>query len=56
MIAGTWNPFKPTGSKDDISSYKKIRDVAFSEDTLNMQNNTDIIQLSPELAVVLRVK
>lgn len=40
----------------DISQYKKIRDVAFSRDVLEMQNNSDVIQVSPEMVIVLRVK
>ena len=40
----------------DISQYKKVRDVAFSNDVLNLQNNSDVIQLNPETVIVLRVK
>jgi peptidyl-prolyl cis-trans isomerase D len=40
----------------DISSNKKIRDAAFSNDVLSLQNNSDVLQLSPETAIVLRVK
>lgn len=40
----------------DVSQYKKVRDVAFSNDVLNLQNNSDVIQLNPETAIVLRVK
>lgn len=40
----------------DISQYKKVRDAAFSNDVLNLQNNSDVIQLSPENIIVLRVK
>ncbi len=40
----------------DISQYKKVRDTAFSNDVLNLQNNSDIIQLNPETIIVLRVK
>ncbi len=39
-----------------ISQNKKIRDVAFSNDVLTMQNNSDVIQLNPETLVVLRIK
>lgn len=40
----------------DISQYKKIRDTAFSNDVLNLQNNSDVIQVSPETLIVLRIK
>lgn len=40
----------------DIAQYKKVRDVAFSNDVLNLQNNSDVIQLNPETVIVLRVK
>jgi peptidyl-prolyl cis-trans isomerase D len=40
----------------DISQYKKVRDAAFSNDVLNLQNNSDVIQISPELVAVIRVK
>lgn len=40
----------------DISQYKKVRDAAFSNDVLNLQNNSDVIQLNPETLVVVRVK
>ena len=38
-----------------IAQYKKIRDVAFSNDVLNVQNNSDVIPISPETVIVLRV-
>ncbi|HVE43808.1 MAG TPA: SurA N-terminal domain-containing protein [Gammaproteobacteria bacterium] len=40
----------------DISQYKKVRETAFSNDVLTLQNNSDVIQLNPETMVVLRVK
>ncbi len=40
----------------DISQYKKVRDVAFSNDVLGLQNNSDVIQVNPDTIVVLRVK
>lgn len=40
----------------DISQYKKVRDTAFSNDVLNLQNNSDVIQLNPETVIVLRIK
>lgn len=40
----------------DISQYKKVRDTTFSNDVINLQNNSDVIQLNPETIVVLRIK
>ncbi len=40
----------------DILQNKKVRDVAFSNDVLNLQNNSDVIQLDPNTIIVLRVK
>src|SRR3990167_4407244 len=40
----------------DISQYKKVRDTAFSRDVLEVQNNSDVIQINPETIIVLRVK
>lgn len=40
----------------DISQNTKIREAAFSNDVLMQQNNSDIIQLTPESILVLRVK
>jgi peptidyl-prolyl cis-trans isomerase D len=40
----------------DISQYKKVRDTAFSNDVMNLQNNSDVIQLNPETVIVLRMK
>lgn len=41
---------------NDISQYKKVRDTAFSNDVLNVQNNSDVIQINPETVIVLRAK
>jgi peptidyl-prolyl cis-trans isomerase D len=55
-------PIKATGlfTKDkgnkDISDNTKIRETAFSNDVLNLQNNSDVIQLTPDSVIVLRVK
>lgn len=46
---------KEKGGKD-ISQYKKVRDTAFSNDVLNLQNNSDVIQVNPETIIVLRIK
>lgn len=39
-----------------IAQYKKVRDVTFSDDVLNLQNNSDVILTTPETMVVLRIK
>jgi peptidyl-prolyl cis-trans isomerase D len=44
------------GVSGDISDSKKVRDAAFSDDVLHSQNNSDVIQLSPEAVVVIRDK
>jgi len=46
---------KDKGGKD-ISQYKKVRDIAFSNDVINLQNNSDVVQLTPETVIVLRIK
>ena len=40
----------------DITQYKKVRDAAFGNEVLNLQNNSDVIQVNPETIVVIRVK
>ena len=40
----------------DIAQFKKVRDAAFSNDVLNLQNNSDVLQINPETVVVIRVK
>lgn len=46
---------KDKGGKD-ISQYKKIRDAAFSNEVLNLQNNSDVIQINPETYAVIHIK
>src|SRR3990167_4455304 len=46
---------KDKGGKD-ISSNKKVRDAAFNDDSLNLMNNRDVIQISPDEVVVIHVK
>jgi peptidyl-prolyl cis-trans isomerase D len=48
--------FTKDKSGKDISQYKKVRDTAFSNDVMNLQNNSDVIQLNPETIIVLRIK
>ncbi len=40
----------------DLSTNKKVRDAAFSGDVLVSGNNSDVIQVTPETLIVLRVK
>ncbi len=42
--------------KTDLSSYLNVREVAFSNDVLHLHNNSDVLQLDPDTAVVIRVK
>jgi peptidyl-prolyl cis-trans isomerase D len=48
--------FEKDKSGKDISQYKKVREIAFSNDVLNLQNNSDVIQLNPDTVIVIRVK
>lgn len=40
----------------DLTANLKVRQAAFSNDALSLQNNSDVIQLTPDSVVVLRVK
>jgi len=40
----------------DITANAKVREAAFGNDVLNLQNNSDVIQINPESAVILRIK
>ncbi|OAI48486.1 hypothetical protein AYO45_04850 [Gammaproteobacteria bacterium SCGC AG-212-F23] len=46
---------KDKGGKD-ISANSKIRDAAFSNEVLNLQNNSDLIVMTTDSIIVLRVK
>jgi peptidyl-prolyl cis-trans isomerase D len=46
---------KEKGGKD-ISSHTQIREAAFSNDVLNLKNNSDVIQVGTDTALVLRIK
>lgn len=41
---------------NDITANNKVREAAFSNDVLTLQNNSDVIQLTPDSAIVVRVK
>lgn len=45
---------KPSAD-DDISSHKKVRDVAFSHEILRMGNNSDVLSLDANSAMVIRL-
>jgi peptidyl-prolyl cis-trans isomerase D len=49
-------PFLRSKGNQDISNNLKVREAAFSNDVLNLQNNSDVIPLSGDSIVVLRVK
>jgi len=55
-IQSTLAFIRSKGIDKDISSNPKVREAAFSNDVMNLQNNSDVIQVTPDLAVVLRVK
>lgn len=38
-----------------IAQNQKVRDIAFSNDVLNLQNNSDTIQINPQTVVVLHM-
>lgn len=46
---------KDKGGKD-ISANNKVREAAFSSEVLNLQNNSDVISLTSDDVVVIRVK
>lgn len=48
--------FTKEKAASDISQYKKVRETAFSNDVLNLQNNSDVIQINPETVIVVRIK
>ncbi len=41
---------------DDISSNNKVKEAAFSNEVLTLQNNSDVIPKNPDSAIVIRVK
>ena len=52
----TTAPFTKDKGGADISANAKIREAAFSGDVLNAQNNSDVIQVSPDSVIVIRLK
>ena len=49
-------PFTRQGGTTDITSNSKVTAAAFSDDVLELGANSELIELSPEKAMVLRVK
>ncbi len=49
-------PFVKDKAGKGIAANNKIRDVAFSNEVLNLQNNSDVIQVSPDSVIVVRIK
>lgn len=41
---------------DEVSRSRKVRDAAFGNDVLNLQTNSDVIELSSDKVVVVRLK
>ncbi|MEO8400172.1 MAG: SurA N-terminal domain-containing protein [Gammaproteobacteria bacterium] len=46
---------KEKGAKD-ITASTKVREAAFSNEVLNLQNNSDVIQTTPDSVIVIRIK
>lgn len=56
LVVKTSEPFVKDKTGKGIAANNKIREAAFSNDVLNLQNNSDVIQMTPDSAVVVRVK
>jgi hypothetical protein len=52
----TSEPFVKNKAGKDIFANNKLREVAFSSDVLNFKNNSDVIQISPDSVIVMRIK
>ncbi|WP_448217199.1 SurA N-terminal domain-containing protein [Endozoicomonas sp. 2B-B] len=52
----TAGPFTRQGGSTDVTSNAKVIAAAFSDDVLELGANSELIELSPEKAMVLRVK
>ncbi len=52
----TTEPFTREKGDKGLTSNIKVRDAAFSNDVLTLQNNSDIIQIDPDTMLLLRVK
>lgn len=56
LVVKTTPLFTKDKAAGDISENNKVRELAFSNDVLTSQNNSDVLQLTPDSAVVIRVK
>ncbi len=56
LTIATSEPFGRNGSDAGISSDRRIPVAAFSDDVLNLGANSELIEITPEQALVLRVK
>ncbi len=52
----TSDSFTKEKAGKEIASNAKIREAAFSNDVLNLQNNSDVIQTGPDSIAVIRIK
>jgi len=48
--------FDKKGTKEGVTSNRKVLQAAFSNDVLQQGNNSDLLQLDPNTLVILRVK
>jgi len=49
-------PFVKDKAGKGIAANNKIREVTFSNEVLNLQNNSDVIQVTPDSVIVVRLK
>ncbi len=56
LVVKTSALFTREKGDNDITAHVKIREAAFSNDVLNSQNNSDVIQIDPDQVTVIRVK
>ncbi len=56
LIVKVNGPFEKEKASQGIAASNKVREAAFSDDVLNSRNNSDVIQVTPESVVVMRVK
>lgn len=46
---------KAAGNSNDVSQYQKVREAAFGNEVFTMKNNSDVIQIAPDTALVVRI-
>lgn len=52
----TSEPFVKDKVGKGVAANNKIREATFSHEVLNLQNNSDVIQVTPDLVMVVRIK